>query len=74
MTGTMISEEAWIDMQMRLAFQEDALAQMSQQMAWQAEELKTAQGHIVLLNQKLNDLLSALDNTNPIIDQRPPHY
>ena len=70
----MISEEAWIDVQMRLAFQEDTLSQMSQQMAWQAEELKKAQGHILLLNQKLNDLLSALDNQNPIIDQRPPHY
>ncbi len=70
----MISEDAWIDLQIRLAFQEDSLAQMSQQMAWQADELKKAQGHIMLLNQKLNDLLSALDNQNPVIDQRPPHY
>jgi uncharacterized coiled-coil protein SlyX len=70
----MISEEAWVDLQMRIAFQEDALLQMSQQMALQGDELKKAQGHIVLLNQKLNDLLTALDDQNPIVDQRPPHY
>lgn len=70
----MISEEAWIDLQMRLAFQEDALQQMSQQMALQGDELQKAQGHIQLLNQKLNSLLSALDDQNPIVDQRPPHY
>lgn len=70
----MISEDAWIDLQIRLAFQEDALQQMSQQMAWQGDELQKAQGHIQLLNQKLNSLLSALDDQNPIVDQRPPHY
>jgi SlyX protein len=70
----MISEEAWIDLQMRLAFQEDALQQMSQQVAWQGDELKKAQGHIVHLNQKINDLLTSLDDQNPIVDQRPPHY
>ncbi|MEY4589467.1 MAG: SlyX [Pseudomonadota bacterium] len=70
----MISEEAWIDLQMRLAFQEDALQQMSQQMALQADELKKAQGHILHLNQKLNDLLTQLDDQNPLVEQRPPHY
>ena len=70
----MISEEAWIDMQMRLAFQEDALQHMSQQMALQGDELKKAQGHILLLNQKINDLLTALDDQNPLVEQRPPHY
>jgi SlyX protein len=70
----MISEEAWIDLQMRLAFQEDALQQMSQQMALQADELKKAQGHILHLNQKLNDLLTQLDDQNPLVEKRPPHY
>lgn len=70
----MVSEEAWVDLQMRLAFQEDTLLQLSAQMAKQAEELQTAQGHIQLLNQKINHLLASLDEQNPIIDQRPPHY
>lgn len=70
----MVSEEAWVDLQMRLAFQEDTLLQLSAQMAKQAEELQNAQGHIQLLNQKINHLLASLDEQNPIIDQRPPHY
>ena len=70
----MISEDAWIDLQMRLAFQEDALQQMSQQLALQGDELQKAQGHIQILNQKLNAFLAALDEQSPIVDQRPPHY
>lgn len=70
----MISEEAWVDVQMRLTFQEDTILQLSNQMAKQAEELHIAQGHIQLLNQKLNHLLATVDEQNPIVDQRPPHY
>jgi SlyX protein len=64
-----------IDLQSRLAFQEDALQTLSGQMAQQSQDLRLARQHIQLLNQKLNDLLrqpdpSAMDS----LQERPPHY
>lgn len=64
-----------IDLQSRLAFQEDALQTLSGQMAQQSQDLQLARQHIQLLNQKLNDLLrqpdpSAMDS----LQERPPHY
>lgn len=64
-----------VDLQTRVAFQEDALQVMSEQMAAQAAVLAVAQQHIQLLNQKLNDLTLDLDSRGQSsINERPPHY
>lgn len=64
-----------IDLQSRLAFQEDALQSLSGQMAMQAQELQLARQHIQMLNQKLNDLFLQLEQklAEPL-QERPPHY
>lgn len=63
------------DLQSRLAFQEDALQQMSDQLAHQAEELRLARDHIHLLNQKLNAVLAQVEHkSDSPADERPPHY
>lgn len=64
-----------IDLQSRLAFQEDALQSLSGQMAMQAQELQVARQHIQMLNQKLNDLFLQLEQklAEPL-QERPPHY
>lgn len=64
-----------IDLQSRLAFQEDALQALNGQVALQARELQQAQQHIRLLNQKLNDLFQQLQQkaADPL-QERPPHY
>jgi uncharacterized coiled-coil protein SlyX len=74
MSGEVMSQAAWEDLQMRLAFQEDALLTLSDQVALQAEELRRAQLHIHVLNQKINDLLQGLDQRGPVENTRPPHY
>jgi SlyX protein len=63
------------DLQSRVAFQEDALHIMSDQIAEQADDLRRTRDQIHLLNQKLNDLLAQIDNkpASPA-SERPPHY
>lgn len=64
-----------IDLQSRLAFQEDALQSLSSQMALQAQELQVARQHIQMLNQKLNDLFLQLEQKSAEpLQERPPHY
>ncbi|MCR6651593.1 MAG: SlyX family protein [Cellvibrionaceae bacterium] len=60
--------EQIVDLQSRLLFQEDALQEMSAQMALQAQELQVARQHIQLLNQKLTDLFF---NSNSAARLRP---
>lgn len=63
------------ELQSRLAFQDDALQIMSEQIAGQADHLRLLQEHIRLLNQKLNELLAHGDaKSSASIDERPPHY
>lgn len=67
--------EQIVDLQSRLLFQEDALQEMSAQMALQAQELQVARQHIQLLNQKLTDLFFQLEQRGAAqTDERPPHY
>jgi SlyX protein len=76
MTSSIETLEAQvIDLQSRLAFQEDALQDLSAQMATQAQELLLARQHIQLLNQKLNDLFLQLEQKAAgTLQERPPHY
>lgn len=71
----MTDAEQIADLQTRLAFQEDALQEMSNQIALQAQELQMARQQIQLLNQKLNELFNQLDQRAAApADERPPHY
>lgn len=70
------AEQADIDeLQSRILFHEDALQEMSDQLADQSKQLRLAQEHIKVLNQKMNELLSQSEgkNTTPV-SERPPHY
>lgn len=72
-----VSEQAQqlVDLQSRVSFQEDAMQTMSEQLAWQAAELRKSNEQLQALNQKLNDLFSHLEEaTGAPVDERPPHY
>lgn len=62
------------DLQTRVAFQEDALQVLSEQIAAHAEQLRLAREHIQLLNQKLNELSAQAENETDVAEARPPHY
>ena len=63
-----------IDLQTRLAYQEDGLQHLSDQLARQAEDLRYAQRQIQLLNQKLQDIQQATEDPSAVSNERPPHY
>lgn len=63
------------DLQARVAFQEDAIQTLSEQLAMQAESLHFAREHIHLLNQKMNEIrMQGEDDTGSSQNERPPHY
>lgn len=62
------------DLQTRVAFQEDALQVLSDQIATHAEQLRLAREHIQLLNQKLNELSAQAESKTGVAEARPPHY
>lgn len=66
--------EQVIELQSRMAYQEDTIQTLNRQMARQADELSLAQKHIQILNQKLNDLTQASDPSGAQTSERPPHY
>lgn len=62
------------DLQTRVAFQEDALQVLSDQIATHAEQLRLAREHIQLLNQKLNELSAQAESKTGVAEAPPPHY
>ena len=64
-----------IELQQRLAFQEDSIAQLSDQIALQDKELREAKAHIQILREKFLDLSDELEQIAPANgSERPPHY
>lgn len=67
-------EDQVIDLQSRVCFQEDAIQTLNEVIARQAEQLAVAQEHIKLLNNKLNDILAAMDDGSAKANVKPPHF
>lgn len=68
-----------IDLESRLAFQEDALAVLSEQLAKQATTVDLQERKIVQLVESLKQLKRELETAgspadSAAADQRPPHY
>lgn len=76
MTNSSATQAQIDELQSRVAFQDDALHTMSEQIAGQAEQVRLAHEHIRLLNQKLNEILAQADDpkSSSSVDERPPHY
>lgn len=64
-----------INLETRLAFQEHALQQLSEQMALQADELRLAQRQLQVLGEKYRELKHHLGEPSAaLMDEKPPHY
>ena len=69
----MNSNQQLEDLESRIAFQEDALEKMSQEMAQQGIEIERLNRIVKLLSDQLKQL--APDNiSSPDADVPPPHY
>lgn len=67
--------EQMIELQTRLAFQEDTLQQLNQVVAAQDHELRQLQQQLKLLAKRFDDALYTQEQgaAKPV-DERPPHY
>ncbi len=68
-----MSEERVIELEIKLAYQEDLLQALNQAVADQQKQIGKLEETCKLLNDKIKHL--ALADRNPAIaDERPPHY
>lgn len=69
-------EEQLIDVQTRVAYQEDTLAQLNEVITKQDAEIVQLKQQVRLLAQRVDELVRdpAQGDTAEIINDRPPHY
>ena len=69
-------EEQLIDVQTRVAYQEDTLAQLNDVITKQDAEITHLKQQMRLLAQRLDELMRdpAQGNDTEIVNDRPPHY
>jgi len=68
-------QEQLIDLQTRVAFQEDTLEQLNQIIAQQDGDIVQLKQQIRILAQRLEDAARAqASGAGELTDERPPHY
>lgn len=69
-------EERLIDLETRLAFQDDTIEQLNQQLILQQREINLLQKQASLLIQRLQELNQQPEQESQfnLLDERPPHY
>jgi SlyX protein len=72
------NDPAWVEVQTKIAFQEDAMLQLSDVVAAQQQDIMKLQNQMKLLVKELSAVLGDLDDSNASssvsVDQKPPHY
>jgi len=68
-------QKSWIeDLQVKVAFLEESLSQISDEFFTQQKELEEVKKQQILLVEKLRNLQNADQERVDIIDEKPPHY
>lgn len=71
-------DPAWIEIQTKLAFQEDSVLKLNDVVAEQQQDIMKLQGQMKQLIKELGSVLGNLDegssSQGAAIDQKPPHY
>lgn len=67
-------DERIMELESRVAFQEDALDKLSDVIANQDQEIIKLKEVIKILHKQLNQLEYSNENAAPPVDQPPPHY
>lgn len=69
-------EEQLIDVQTRVAYQEDTLAQLNEVITKQDAEIVQLKQQVRLLAQRVDELVRdpAQGDATDIVNDRPPHY
>jgi SlyX protein len=68
-------EEQLIDLQTRVAYQEDTLSQLNDVITRQDAEITQLKQHLRLVAQRLDELSrNPAQADGELLDERPPHY
>lgn len=68
-------DEAFIDLQMRVTFQEDMLNQLNDVVSKQDADILLLREQVRALAQRLEESMrQPSEGENNLIDERPPHY
>ncbi len=72
------TDPEWVEMQTKLAFQEDSMQQLSDVVAAQQQDIMKLQRQMSQLIKELGSVLNDLDSSNAGqsvgLEQKPPHY
>lgn len=72
------SDPEWVEMQTKLAFQEDSMMQLSDALASQQQDIMKLQRQMKQMVKELGSVLDDLDggsaSASAGMDQKPPHY
>lgn len=68
----MIAEDILTDLQIRLAFQEDAIATLDRQVLDQQRQIEVLEQRCRLLLDRMGELLAGAGDSGP--EPPPPHY
>jgi len=68
--------DEWIEMQSKIAFQEDSMQQLNDIVAQQQQDILNLQGQMKELIKELNNVLGDLESgvSGQSANERPPHY
>ncbi|MCK5880615.1 MAG: SlyX family protein [Sinobacterium sp.] len=76
--NNLYTDPEWVEMQTKLAFQEDTVLQLSDMIATQQQEIMKLQSQMKQLIKELGSVLGDQGDNNSsqsgAVDQKPPHY
>lgn len=67
------TDEQLVDLQTRLAFQEEALAQLNDILTEQQRQIDKVRLEFQLIQERYQELLDLIE-AGPPTDEKPPHY
>ncbi len=69
-------DSAWVEMQTKMAFQEDSMQQLNDIVAQQQKDILQLQSQMSQLIRELNSVLGDLESgaSAGVANQKPPHY
>lgn len=69
-----MSEDRFIELEIKQAYQEDLIQALNQVVAGQQKQIGKLEETCKLLNEKIKSLAQSGQASGEIIDERPPHY
>ncbi len=69
-----MSEDRMIELESRLAWQDDLLDQLNQTVARQEQRISELEKYLELLSERYRGLSETVESLTPPEDSAPPHY